>query len=243
VLAGKAGSGLLETYGQERRPVAQRNAEQSLESFFDHGQIDAAIGLAPDLAPEAGWAAVAERFADTPAGAEKRAALGLALRNKRHEFCAQNLEIGYCYETGAIVPDGSPLPGREDDVTDFIPSSHPGHRLPHAWLEGGSGRVSTFWLTRPDRLLLLVGPGGDAWRAAAAAASERLGVELEVAGIGPGQEYADPTGQWAAQSEVEADGAILVRPDQHVAWRSPAVAADPERTLAAALGEILSLPA
>ena len=47
--------------------------------------------------------------------------------------------------------------------------------------------------------------------------------------IGPGQDYEDPFGEWARASEIEDDGAILVRPDQFVAWRQRVRAADLRR--------------
>ena len=55
--------------------------------------------------------------------------------------------------------------------------------------------------------------------------------------IGP--DIADPEGAWAAQLGIAPDGALLVRPDQHVAWRSVGRASDPRAVLDAALAAIL----
>jgi putative polyketide hydroxylase len=41
---------------------------------------------------------------------------------------------------------------------------------------------------------------------------------------------------------VGADGAVLIRPDGYVAWRSPSMTADPMATLRTALAAILAKP-
>ena len=47
-----------------------------------------------------------------------------------------------------------------------------------------------------------------------------------MAGVGADCEhYTDPCGGWAAKREVAASGAVLVRPDGHVAWKCGDVAA------------------
>jgi 2,4-dichlorophenol 6-monooxygenase len=45
--------------------------------------------------------------------------------------------------------------------------------------------------------------------------------------VDDGGEYADPDGCWTGLREVRADGAVLVRPDNHVAWRAVAPPTDP----------------
>ena len=52
----------------------------------------------------------------------------------------------------------------------------------------------------------------------------------------------DPRCTWLRHREIGADGAILVRPDRFVAWRSLGAAEDPAAELAAALGQILARP-
>jgi 2,4-dichlorophenol 6-monooxygenase len=94
--------------------------------------------------------------------------------------------------------------------------------------------LSTLDLVPTDRFLLIAGRDGSAWLEAAAAL-----VRAPLATLAIGRELADPDGRWAAQLGLEADGALLVRPDQHVAWRSPRAAVDPRATLDAALAAIL----
>ena len=49
--------------------------------------------------------------------------------------------------------------------------------------------------------------------------------------IGPGRQVTDLYYDWARLREVEEDGALLVRPDKHIGWRSVRLPADPERAL------------
>jgi 2,4-dichlorophenol 6-monooxygenase len=81
--------------------------------------------------------------------------------------------------------------------------------------------------------VLIVGPGGEAWRTAATS----LGRDLDVATVGG--EYTDVWGDWARQREVKEDGAVLVRPDGRVGWRSLHAAEDPRAALDEALTGIL----
>jgi 2,4-dichlorophenol 6-monooxygenase len=41
---------------------------------------------------------------------------------------------------------------------------------------------------------------------------------------------------------MDSDGAILVRPDRFIGWRSPNLAEDPRRELTTALSQILGRP-
>jgi 2,4-dichlorophenol 6-monooxygenase len=117
--------------------------------------------------------------------------------------------------------------------SEHTPTARPGHRLPHAWLErGDGGRLSTHDLTGPGlRFALIAGPEGQPWCDAAARAAEKLGIDVVTIRIGTGGDYGDSTGEWAAVAGLGADGAVLVRPDNHVAWRSPGAAANPDQTM------------
>ena len=48
---------------------------------------------------------------------------------------------------------------------------------------------------------------------------------------------------WARAREVSESGAVLVRPDGHVAWRSADLADDPTGALGAAMNQLLGLAA
>ncbi|MEK8108301.1 hypothetical protein NKG94_31525 [Micromonospora sp. M12] len=122
----------------------------------------------------------------------------------------------------------------------YQPTTRPGHRLPHAWIERDGRRLSTQDLAGPDSgFVLIVGPNGAAWAEAAAQVEEKLSVPIVVASIGDGAQYADVDEGWAAVREITDEGAVLVRPDHHVAWRSVGASQDPASTLGDAAARVL----
>ncbi|MEW9533797.1 FAD-dependent monooxygenase [Microbispora sp. NPDC049125] len=119
------------------------------------------------------------------------------------------IDMGYQYRSCAITPDGGP--DADPPGADYHPTAAPGRRAPHLWLDGGS--VSTIDLFDRHVVLLTAAPGG-LWRAAAESASRTLGVPVDSHVI------RDPG--WPALYGVTPAGAVLVRPDGHVAWRGQA---------------------
>ena len=80
--------------------------------------------------------------------------------------------------------------------------------------------------------VLLTAPGGTAWRVAAAGmAAPRIACDVIDDGAG-----------WMTLYGIDADGAVLVRPDGHVAWRSRGGADDPSARLGAVLDAVLCRP-
>jgi len=157
----------------------------------------------------------------------------------RPEFLnEQGLIFGASYQSSAVIPDGSLPPAIADPVTQYVPSARPGSRAPHVWLERHGERVSTIDLFG-TRFVLLAGSEGRAWMEAASRLGSPDRPKLVAHTIGEGGELADPEGRWREVYGVEPDGAILVRPDGYVGWRSRAGADDPARTLETALDRIL----
>jgi putative polyketide hydroxylase len=137
----------------------------------------------------------------------------------RREFLnEQGLIFGACYESMAVVPDGTPPFVVDDPVTEYVPSARPGSRAPHVWLRRGDEQISTIDLFGP-RFVLLAGPDGDAWRRAAQGIDPSW-PPLLVFTVGKDGDLGDPDGNWHEAYGVDTDGAVLVRPDGHVAWRS-----------------------
>jgi putative polyketide hydroxylase len=58
-------------------------------------------------------------------------------------------------------------------------------------------------------------------------------------GLRPGGELEDVAGRFCATYGIDADGAVLVRPDGHIAWRSAGAAADTVATLEYAVARAL----
>jgi 2,4-dichlorophenol 6-monooxygenase len=241
VINGHAGTGLLDTYSQERAPIAEQIVRRANRSSREFVQFFEVLGLldAKDEAEMA--AAIEERKANTPAGRAKRAALVKAMELKHYEFNAHGVEMGQFYTSPAIVPDGSARkePARDPELY-YEPSTVPGARLPHAWVGTERGKVSTLDLAPMGRFTLLTGIAGEKWAEVADKVGAGLGVNLGTVVIGPGRAVTDLYYDWARLREVEEDGVLLVRPDKHIGWRAASMPADPEGALTAALQTILA---
>lgn len=161
------------------------------------------------------------------------------LQTQRMEFCAHDVEIGFHYDSPAVVPDGSPQTRRDPMGVRYAPTTRPGHRLPHAWLERDGQRVSTHDLCGRGRFVLFTGSEGADWQSAARAVADRYGVRIDVHRIGAAWHCRDIDGAWARLRQTGEDGAVLVRPDVHVGWRSASAPTNPAEALDAALGQIL----
>jgi 2,4-dichlorophenol 6-monooxygenase len=167
-----------------------------------------------------------------------RSRLDVVLRDQKGHVNAIGQDLGFHYDAGAVVPDGTPAPPH--DPAAYRPVARPGHRAPHAWVRHGDRLLSTLDLFDRD-FVLLSGAAGEAWDAAASAAADEEGVPIVAHRVGAGGELADEGGRFADLYGIGDSGAVLVRPDGHVAWRTAQAPADPERTLADALRDALGM--
>jgi hypothetical protein len=93
----------------------------------------------------------------------------------------------------------------------------PGTRAPHVWLNRGSEQISTLDLFGKE-YVLLTGADGGKWLDAARGLDDVLTTHQ----IGGNNQLADPDGAFAVAYALEPGGAVLIRPDGFVAWRSAA---------------------
>ncbi|MEV6974145.1 FAD-dependent monooxygenase [Kitasatospora sp. NPDC093806] len=148
--------------------------------------------------------------------------------------------LGYRYPDGAVAggdPAGPVVPEA------FESAGEPGSRAPHQWLLRAGVKLSTLDLYE-QAMVLLTGPAGAPWHAAARRAADRLAVPLDAYRIGSGAAddlAPEPGSDFAALHGIRPDGALLVRPDGFVAWRSEGPAEDPEGAVEQALRTVLSL--
>ena len=244
VLNGHASPALLETYEPERRTSLERNAQRSLENAVNHLVIGSQIGVSHENTEEQNLANLRRLWSGKPEDAEYRAAALRAIRAQSMEFDEHNVEYGYSYESAAIVPDGTPAPISPDEIRVYEPSTRPGAPLPHAWIDDeDSNRRPIKDLVAPGRFLLIAGEEGDAWCEAARELAARNGLPLDAIRIGHiDGDLFDPRCMWLRHRGIGPDGAILVRPDRFVAWRSLGAPQDAAAELAEVLGQILAQP-
>ncbi len=134
-----------------------------------------------------------------------------------HDF---DIEIGYLYGREGVHADPRTTRGM------------PGSRIPHYWLQRNGENVSTLDLT--GQWLLLAGPEGVTWTSAARElAADLAGLPLESWRIGA--ELTDFAGEFCSSVGITREGAILVRPDGFVSWRSPEMRQDAAAALHRAL--------
>src|SRR5690606_37812077 len=141
------------------------------------------------------------------------------------------IETGYQYRSPAVAgagPTEEPLFMHPDELR-----GRAGSRAPHVVLRRGSELISTLDLVRKN-LVLLCGPDGRAWRGAAEHAAKALGVPIDFWQVGSGG-LVDVYERFLDDYALPPAGAVLVRPDGFVAWRTDGPGADPGRALGAAL--------
>jgi 2,4-dichlorophenol 6-monooxygenase len=244
VLDGTASAELLDTYEPERRSSDQRNAQRSLENAVNHFEIVGALGISPENTSDENWSNLRRMWGGLPDDAEHRSNVLAMMRKQSMEFNELNVEFGYTYQSAAVVPDGSPAPRPVDDIRVYEPSTRPGAPLPHAWIEDEEGhRRPIKDLVAPGRFLLVAGEDGGPWCEAARELAADAGIPLDAVRIGhiEGDLY-DPRCMWLRYREIGREGAVLVRPDRFIGWRSVAGAEKPLEELADALSRILARP-
>ena len=139
--------------------------------------------------------------------------------------------LGFIYDAGALIPDGSTRPAYNPRV--YTPIDRPGSRFPHRWMDAARSETTLDWFDQ--ELVLVTGIEGDAWLEAGADVARRLRIPVGLK-------------RWPASHEAALEvgcgmgrrGAVLVRPDGHVAWRMAWCPPDPKAELASAITTLLA---
>lgn len=229
VLRGHAGPELLDTYDTERHPVGQRNTDNSVAN----ARTMAETGLAGIMTSDPDGFAAIER----PEGAPLRERLAAAIPSQHDHFSFDGLSFGDIYDSNAIVSDGTTPPASE--VGTYVPTAIPGARAPHLWLRHGDETLSTLDLS-DGRFALL--SAHRRWIQAARRTAEDLHISVGAYRIGDDDtaDLADPYHLFPDTYHLSPDGAILIRPDGHIAWHSTTLADNPETVLTASLRSVLA---
>jgi putative polyketide hydroxylase len=115
-------------------------------------------------------------------------------------------------------------------VTDYVPSARPGARAPHVFFQHEGRKLSTIDIVGNGFAVLTAGDGRR-WVEAADDLADGFALPLKA--------WLIDEDAFACAYELDASGAVLVRPDGHVGWRSRAINGDPSLTLRGALSTIL----
>jgi 2-polyprenyl-6-methoxyphenol hydroxylase-like FAD-dependent oxidoreductase len=205
-LDGWGGDALLDSYEAERRPVALMSRDTS------HRHLGVRIQIA-HLYMEAGD--MGGDSADAERRREEVGASILALGNAENE--AWGTEHGYRYESAAVVPEAGTPPAF--DPLCYVPSTWPGSRLPHLFLADGTAVYDRLglWYT----LIAF----GDTPTNTLMDAAKAAGVPVKLLMLDD-----------AHARDVYGANLLVVRPDQHIAWRGEAVPTDTAAIVAALKG-------
>ncbi len=214
VLKGRAPDALLDSYDAERRGIAVYNIERSRENAYNIRKTGAGVGAEVLDADELEL--------DTECGRRQRKVRSDAIAAQSSHFIFLGQEIGFGYwDSPLVTPDGSLHYADEHKVEDpvhtYVANARPGARAPHCWLTRPEEETPLSTIDLFDTgFTLLTTPDIETHLASAPAAlcTYRIGA--------PGSEadLIDPSGDWQRNYGIDRSGAVLIRPDGHVAWRA-----------------------
>jgi 2-polyprenyl-6-methoxyphenol hydroxylase-like FAD-dependent oxidoreductase len=198
-LEGWGAEGILAAYAAERLPITDQVSHFAMDHA--HAMTNARKSVSDEIE------------ADGPEADAYRAAVGKTTYDLNvQQYCCAGLNFGYFYQgSPIIVYDGEAAPPYT--MGAFTPSTVPGARLPHIWIADGR---SLYDAMGPYYTLLRLDPNLDVSSLTNAAAAAC--VPLTVLDVSSSE-----------ATELSAHNLILVRPDQHVAWRGNGTSADPDR--------------
>jgi hypothetical protein len=207
-LQGWGGPGLLASYETERRQIGARNVAAS--TFASRGRNKWRAMWRPNIRD------------NTPEGAHTREEL---VRVAEHEQSKGNkmtgAELGYRYEGSPLIADEPG--GPEHNFMDYIPTTWPGARLPHVWLDDHSALQDRIGNGLSYTLLRLGGTKADTAGIVRAFASHKAPLQiLDIPDERP--------------REVYGYDLLLLRPDMHVVWRGNLPPDDPSTLAKRATG-------
>ncbi|GEK80305.1 FAD-dependent monooxygenase [Agrococcus baldri] len=191
---GWADEAILDAYVAERQPITQQVSRFAMSHLQRIAATDVPAALEED----------------GRAGDEARASFGqLAYDLNVEQFAAAGLNFGYTYGTSPIIVNDGDAPAYT--MGTYTPSTVPGCRLPHIWLEDGS---SLYDRLGPWYTLVVAGESSaaDGWAESARA----VGLPIEVVHLGSSGRHPDYGTTY-----------VIARRDQHVAWRGDALPTDP----------------
>ncbi|MFJ4536819.1 FAD-dependent oxidoreductase [Streptomyces tibetensis] len=152
-----------------------------------------------------------------------------------------NVALGYRYPQGAVVgaDPAAPVVPESLDLT-----GGPGSRAPHLWVRRGEERISTLDLYERSLVLLSDAAEPNEWHPAALRLADELSLPLRSYRVGTAAQadlVTEEATDWAERHGTGPGGAVLVRPDGFVLWRSPGPEAEAEAVLREVLRTALAV--
>jgi 2-polyprenyl-6-methoxyphenol hydroxylase-like FAD-dependent oxidoreductase len=226
-LAGWGGPHLLASYEKERRPIGLRNVKASRAAMS--GRLSWRAAYHPDI------------HKDTLEGEAIRAEMASRFDVEQRKVTEiLGLEAGYRY-VGSPIVWREPGEGPEPDNPQYAPTTWPGARLPHVWLDHPVIKNNTVAEQNPtttyDRAALHdhLGTGYTLLRLRGTRVETR-NLEQSLSATGAPLEVLDIADESAR--EIYGYDLLLVRPDLHIVWRGNQIPHDATGIAAVATGRI-----
>ncbi|OAG35329.1 hypothetical protein AYO21_10469 [Fonsecaea monophora] len=214
VIHGYGGVHLLDSYQQERRPVALMSVERAGYHLLVHQRMNEMLAK---NGPE-------HLDADSKEGEELRRKIHEHYQTHDGENRDVGVEFGYLYHSKVIIPE-DPATEPEFNPRKYTPSTWPGSRAPHVFLRDGT---AIFDLYGTHYTLVHFAEGGNhgADFLLSSAAEHRFPLK-----------HVELRGEDHARKIWQKD-LVLVRPDGHVAWRGDSIGskADADHIVQVAVG-------
>ncbi len=206
-LAGWGGPHLLPSYEAERRPVALRNLNVS-RSAMD-GRLRWRAAYCPSVGD------------NTPEGVAAQAEMARRFDVEQRKVTEiLGIEAGYRYVNSPVICQEAG-DGPDPNGPEYVPTTWPGARLPHVWLDDGTPLQDHLG---PGYTLLQLGK----------ARSHTTDLHRSFRALRA------PLDALAVESEATRDlygcDLLIVRPDLHVVWRGNRLPENPQRIAAVAVG-------
>jgi 2-polyprenyl-6-methoxyphenol hydroxylase-like FAD-dependent oxidoreductase len=207
-LSGWAPAGILDAHEAERLPITEQVSVFAMNHALSLSRQRSEV---PDNID-----------ADDEAGEQARIALGKSAYDLNvQQYCCGGLNFGYYYDKSPIIAYDEATPPAYG-MADFTPSTVPGCRVPHIWLNDGR---SLYDALGPDYTLLRFDSAVDVSGLMSEAVRARVPIKLlDVAS--------------SESAGIYDRSLVLARPDQHVAWRSNRPPKDPRELVGLISGRL-----
>jgi FAD-dependent monooxygenase len=200
------GPALLKSYEMERKPVAERNVARSR----DHHQVHDGL---KDLLTR-GCSQPQHVDTDTEMARETRRRVVQHYMEHDGENTDLGIEMGYRYRSHIIVSDAEESTEPRWTPSVYTPTTWPGSRPPHVFLSDGRAIFDEFG---PDWTLITFDEASHASKHFQAAAA-RLSLPIKILSLS----------QETLARTLYEKSLLLIRPDQHVAWRADVLESEAE---------------
>ncbi|MCH9626012.1 MAG: 4-methyl-5-nitrocatechol 5-monooxygenase [Chlamydiales bacterium] len=199
---------LLDSYQDERSPIAVQNIDWSQDNAKRYAEIYRAVH------------------------AKDNVRLKELLEDQQRNLNYPGLDLGFIYHSSIICSENEQKLSINPE--QYVPTSLPGSRAPHGRVIKNDVFISTLDLFERN-FVLLVGPKGKEWTL-----YQPSLFPVDIYKIGT--DLLDPDDLWSKEYAMSVEGAVLVRPDGHIAWRSLSMPKDAPKVLEQVLKACVGQP-